>query len=119
MDHKSLYEVLHLNDEGQPALPELPVEIEPEEITARSFCRGILSSHEYRLSIERRIFLNELPAAVECLLYHYAYGKPTERVEHTGKNGDPIVTEVRRVIVRAEPRDFEEESVPTRPATTH
>ncbi len=72
------------------------------ELTVQEFCRGILQSQEYRQSVLDRVTLGTLPAAVECKMYEYAYGKPPDRVEHTGKDGQPIetITEVRRVIVR-------------------
>jgi hypothetical protein len=56
----------------------------PKKITRKvisEFAREILSSEEYRASLLRRIFLDELPPAVELLLYHYAHGKPVEKVE--------------------------------------
>ena len=48
---------------------------------AREFAEGILNSREYRESLIRRIKSDTLPAAVETLLYHYAYGKPKESIE--------------------------------------
>lgn len=45
------------------------------------FARDILSTEEYRASLLRRIFLDELPPAIEALLYHYAHGKPVEKLE--------------------------------------
>jgi hypothetical protein len=47
----------------------------------RDFCRGILSSREYRQSVLDRIIIGQLAPAVECRFYDYAYGKPVERVE--------------------------------------
>ena len=49
--------------------------------TVRMFALSILNAAGYRESLLRRILLDALPSAVECLLYHYAYGKPVERVE--------------------------------------
>jgi len=48
---------------------------------ARAVCLKILEDPEYRQSIARRIKNDALPAAVECLMWHYAYGKPTEKME--------------------------------------
>lgn len=88
--------------------PEQPVEEVPrpslfDTLTIKDFCKGVLASREYRQSILDRITLGSLPPAVECRMYDYAYGKPPERVEHTGADGEPIktITEVRRVVVRA------------------
>lgn len=84
--------------------PEGPVELFAiESLTAKEFAQKIIASPEYRGHLMRMILLDEVPPAVDCMLWHYAYGKPTERVEHTGKDGQPIetITEVRRVVVRA------------------
>jgi hypothetical protein len=48
---------------------------------AREFAQNILTSPEYRASLVRRIQQDDLPPVVETLLYHYAYGKPKERIE--------------------------------------
>ena len=48
---------------------------------AREFARKILDSEEYRNSIERRIGKDSLPGGVEVMLWYYAYGKPTEKVD--------------------------------------
>lgn len=79
--------------------------------------RTILESPEYFASVMRRINLGILPPAIEARFYDYAYGKPAERVEHTGKNGQPIetITRIERVIVPA-PTFEESDDVPV---TTH
>lgn len=96
---KSLAEHLGTVD---PKAPDAPT-VSYVEVSVKDFCKGVLTSQEYRDSIRIRILLGTLPPAVECRMYEYAYGKPPERVEHTGKDGQPIetITEVRRVIVRA------------------
>jgi hypothetical protein len=48
---------------------------------AREFAELILCSQEYRDSLVRRIRTDSLAPNIEALLYHYAYGKPKERVE--------------------------------------
>ncbi len=48
---------------------------------AREFARKFLDSSDYRLSLERRILLDELPGGVEVMLWYYAFGKPTDKVE--------------------------------------
>jgi hypothetical protein len=67
----------------------------------KEFATRVLQSKEYRASLYRRVVADELPAQIEALLYYYSAGKPTERFEHSGKDGKPIetITEVRRVIV--------------------
>lgn len=47
----------------------------------KDFCRGVLTSREYRQSIVDRVSLGSLAPAVECRLFDYAYGKPVERFE--------------------------------------
>lgn len=51
------------------------------KVSVETFCREVLNSPEYRQSIRNRITLGILPAQVECLMYHYAHGKPVEKVE--------------------------------------
>lgn len=83
-----------------------------EDITdGKTFALAVLGSPEFRAYIVNNLVLGDLPAAVLCRLMDYGWGKPPDRVEHTGKDGRPIetITEVRRVIVRgghqAEPDD--------------
>jgi hypothetical protein len=74
-----------------------------EDITdAKAFAEAVLTSREFRSYIVNSLTLGSLPAAVTTRLMDYAWGKPAERIEHTGKNGQPIetITEVRRVLVR-------------------
>jgi len=81
-------------DDGRPRL---------EDITdAKAFAQAVLTSPEFRTYIVSKLTLGELPPAVITRLMDYAWGKPAERVEHTGKDGQPIetITEVRRVIIR-------------------
>ena len=52
-------------------------------MSAKTFAKAILATSEYRASLFRRIALDELSPAVECLIYHYAYGKPVEHVAVT------------------------------------
>lgn len=49
--------------------------------SAKVLSRALLNSREYRQSLIDRIALGELPPAVECKLWDYAYGKPVDRVE--------------------------------------
>lgn len=90
------------------------------DLTVRDFCRGVLQSREYRQSVLDRITLGLLPPAVECKMYDYAYGKPPDRVEHTGKDGRPIesITEVRRVVIHVA-ADVMEEHSSSKLQTTH
>lgn len=49
-------------------------------LEAQNWAREVVRSKEYRESVKRRIENDTLPAAVEVLLNHYAFGKPLERV---------------------------------------
>lgn len=95
-------------------LAETPAEEPPADPfgpvgSMQEFAERVLNSADYRASLFRRIQADELPAQIEALFYYYAAGKPTERVEHSGKNGAPIeVTEVRRVLVPVS-RAFDED----------
>jgi hypothetical protein len=48
---------------------------------ARDFCRLILESEAYRLSLVRRLANDTLPPALEVLIWHYRYGRPKEQVD--------------------------------------
>lgn len=102
---QSLADFLGVPDPARPGRLAAP---EPENLTAESFCRNIIASPEYRQSILNRIILGGLPPAVECLMWHYAYGKAPDRVEHTGKDGAPIITEVRRIVVHVNAEQSDE-----------
>lgn len=71
---------------------------------AKAFGAAILDSREFKQYIVDGLRLGTLPgfAGVLRFFLEHALGKPVERVEHTGAGGGPIVTEVRRVIVRAD-----------------
>jgi hypothetical protein len=53
----------------------------PAKMTAKAFFRDVLATREYRESLLRRIVMDELPAAVECMMWDRAHGKAVERVE--------------------------------------
>jgi len=67
------------------------------------FCERVLASREFRQYIVSGIVLGEIPPGVLTRIMDQAgWRRATDRVEHTGANGEPIktVTEVRRIIVR-------------------
>lgn len=78
----------------------------------KAFAQAVLNSREFRLYIINGLSLGELSAAVIVRMMDLAgWQKPPERIEHTGKDGNPIetITEVRRVIVRAPAQDETDE----------
>jgi len=50
---------------------------------ARDFSVSVLRSTEYQASVRTRAKNGTLPPAIEQLLWHYAYGKPVDRIELT------------------------------------
>jgi hypothetical protein len=88
---------------------------------AKAFARAVLESVDFRQYIINGLTLGSLPAAILIRVMDLAgWQKPPERIEHTGKDGQPIetITEVRRVIVRAHD-PFDEDEQPERPETKH
>jgi hypothetical protein len=55
------------------------------------WAREAVERPEYRDKLMARLEEGVLAPAVETMLFHYAYGKPTEHVEHTGANNGPLV----------------------------
>lgn len=76
MKPKTLEEALGLTTEPEPSPSEPKV-----KQTAKQLAKAILASPQYAESVRRRILADTLPAAVECRLYDYAYGKPVDKVE--------------------------------------
>lgn len=68
------------------------------------FCQRVLDSREFRQYILKGITERDIPPAVMCRVIDHAWGKPIDRVEHSGQVNQ-IITEVRRVIVRVERDD--------------
>lgn len=110
---KSLAELLGL---VQPQ-PDAPPEPNPVDISdADAFCKAVVESRNFRQYIVSGLDLGNLPGFTSILgrVLDRVWGKAPERVEHTGKDGQPIetVTEVRRVIVHAHIGDEDREDSP-------
>ena len=54
-------------------------------------CRQLVEDPEYRKYFAHRLAVGQLPPALEAMTWHYAYGKPQERMELTGSGGGPLV----------------------------
>ncbi len=74
------------------------------------FCKRICESREFRQYIYNGLVLRDLPPAILGRVIDHALGKAVERIEHTGKDGEPII-EVRRIVVHrdAQIEDYEEQ----------
>lgn len=98
---KSLAESLGLNTIDYQEDPHTKY----EGLSGVEFCRAVVDSPEFRRYVVTGILAHDIPPALVTRIVDHAWGKPTERVEHSGVNGAPIVTRVERVIVY--PPDYE------------
>ena len=59
----------------------------PNKATAevRAACKAIVDDSQYRETLLARARAGTLAPAVECMLWHYAKGKPKDQVEHSGE----------------------------------
>lgn len=99
----------YLGTDAAPTLDPVP---RLEDITdVKAFAQAVLTSREFRSYIINSLTLGTLPAAITTRMMDYVWGKPVDRVEHTGADGNPIemITEVRRVIVRMPVEESEEQ----------
>lgn len=123
-------QIVQLAPEEYPFDNTTPEELEESlfllEITdAKQFAKAVLESRDFRQYIVFGLRSGKVPPAVMLRLMDYAdgWGKPVERVEHTGKDGQPIetVTEVRRVVIRVDARPEPEtiDAVVDKPQLTH
>ena len=51
---------------------------------AREFCAGIVCDPAYQQGIRQRALAGKLAPVVECMVWHYAHGKPAQLVQQTG-----------------------------------
>lgn len=122
---KSLAEMLGVPDPKDVDLAEKLKVLEPyADMDGGQFSEAVLNSPDFRLYVILHLRLGTLPPAVLTRLMDHAksWGKVPNKMEHTGADGKPIqvVTEVRRVIVRADEHDQQfEQQEPARAATTH
>lgn len=56
----------------------------------KEFALSILTGPKYVKHVQDMADEGKLPPHLETLLYHYAYGKPKDRVEWTGEDGGPV-----------------------------
>jgi len=54
----------------------------PNKVTAEAkACNELVDDRTYRVALRKRLIAGELAPAVECMLWWYAKGKPTERLD--------------------------------------
>lgn len=61
----------------------------------QAFCQTIVSDPAYQESFKQRLYAGKLAPALEAMAWHYGFGKPIERQEHTGPDGGPLQSEHR------------------------
>lgn len=59
-------------------------------LEAKQFCASIVDGHAYRQRLQERALEGSLPPALEQMIWHYAKGKPPDKVEVTGDEGGPL-----------------------------
>jgi len=55
----------------------------------REFAQRFIDDEDYRESLRRRV-LRGLAPHMETLIWHYRFGKPPDKVEMTGEDGQPM-----------------------------
>jgi hypothetical protein len=53
-------------------------------VEAKAACAALVDDPAYREALAKRLRAGKLSPAMECMLWHYAKGKPREHVEQTG-----------------------------------
>ena len=113
---ESLADYLNLRNENPPEPLE---ELSLDGLTPKELALKILHSREFYQYVLNGLTLGELPPAILTRLMDYAWGKPPERVEHTGANGRPIESmKIVRVIIDPQV-DHDVEDVLTQPEILH
>jgi hypothetical protein len=108
---KSLADFLDVPDPRTPEqleLPEPKVEDVLDVEDPKEFCKKILGSRQFRQYILNGIVLGDLPPGIVMRVMDHGWGKPPERHEVVGEGGGPVITEVRRIIVRAREDAFDQ-----------
>ena len=70
----------------------------PNKVTAeaRVACGELVDDPLYRERLKARLLAGKLPPALECLLWHYAKGKPKDELQVTGNEGGPLEIVIRK-----------------------
>jgi hypothetical protein len=59
-------------------------------VEVKEAARLLVDDPEYRKTLKERLLAGTAGPGVETMLWHYAYGKPKESVELTGKDGETL-----------------------------
>lgn len=103
-----LIEGSRLNPEGRP-----PGIVDQHRKEIRGFARRFLEEEKYRLNVEERILAGKA-LLIEMLLYHYAYGKPPDKLVVDDRR-PPFQIVLRREIQLERARVEEEPDAPEEP----
>lgn len=66
---------------GGPGRPKGSKALRKQDLQA--VASGLIATPEYQASLRKRLLAGKAPH-MEVLLHHYLYGKPKERIEHSG-----------------------------------
>jgi hypothetical protein len=66
---------------GRKTGGRLPGSLNKTTVEAREACAKLVDDPKYRRRLGERLRAGELSPAVECMLWHYAKGKPKEEVQ--------------------------------------
>ena len=57
----------------------------------KALAQRLVRDRAYQKNLRTRLQAGELPPAVECMLYHYAYGKPADHLNVKGDLALPTI----------------------------
>ena len=70
---------------GRKTGGRLPGSLNKATVELKQACAELVDDPEYRRNLATRLRAGELSPAVECMLWHYAKGKPKDEVESAQK----------------------------------
>lgn len=81
-------------EKGDPRAGRPKGTLNKATLEVKEMARALVEDKAYRARLKRRLMSGKIPPALETMLWYYAYGKPKEYVELTGKGGGPIEAQV-------------------------
>lgn len=76
-----------------------------QTVEIREMARRLVNDAAYRRALKKRLQDGELSPPMETLLWHYAYGKPSDKVEVTGAEGGELFNVLRVEVVDSRPAE--------------